>query len=268
MKLVLIGVCSVNVFPAVMAAPSASAELAKQLNNPIASLINVPFQLNYDSNFGADEKGDQWRMNVQPVVPMSVNEDWNLISRTIIPVISQDDVIPGQGSESGLGDITPAFWFSPKAPTSRGLIWGVGPQFLLPTATDDTLGAEKWGGGPTVIALKQSGGWTYGALTGHIWSFAGEDDRADVSLTNIQPFVAYSWPSAVTVSANLESTYNWEAKNDQEWAVPINLQLGKVMRLGTQIVSVKGGLRYWLESPDGGAQDWGVRLEFALLFPR
>lgn len=264
----LIGLCFFNLFTPAVAVAADAAELAKQLSNPIATLINVPFQMNYDSNFGSDDDGDQLRLNIQPVIPISVNEDWNLISRTIIPVISQDDVVPGRNDKSGLGDITPAFWFSPKAPTSRGLIWGVGPQFLLPTATDDLLGAEKWGGGPTVIALRQSGGWTYGALAGHIWSFAGEDNREDVSLTNFQPFVAYSWPSAITLSANLESTYNWEANDNQEWSVPLNLQLGKVMRLGEQLISVKGGVRYWAESPDGGAEDWGVRFEFALLFPR
>ena len=117
------------------------AELAKQLSNPIASLINVPFQLNYDSNLGLADDGDQFKLNIQPVIPISLNEKWNLISRTIIPVLYVQDTFPGQGSEFGLGDITPAFWFSPKAPTKGGLIWGVGPQFLLPTATEDVLGA-------------------------------------------------------------------------------------------------------------------------------
>jgi hypothetical protein len=243
------------------------AELAKQLSNPIASLINVPFQLNYDSNLGLADDGDQFKLNIQPVIPISLNEKWNLISRTIIPVLYVQDTFPGQGSEFGLGDITPAFWFSPKAPTKGGLIWGVGPQFLLPTATEDVLGAEKWGAGPTAIALKQSGGWTYGALVGHIWSFAGTDNRSDISLTNFQPFLARTWPSSITLSANLESTYNWEA-DDDEWSIPVNVQLSKVVKAGNQLWSIKGGIRYWAENPDTGAEDWGFRFEVAMLFPR
>ena len=252
----------------VMAQDADAEKLAKQLSNPIASLINVPFQLNYDSNLGALEDGDQFKLNIQPVIPISLNDKWNLISRTIIPVVHQSDVFPGQGSDFGLGDITPAFWFSPKAPTEGGLIWGIGPQFLLSTATEDALGAKKWGAGPTGIVLKQNGPWTYGALIGHIWSFAGSDNRSDVSLTNIQPFVAHTWPSSVTFSANLESTYNHEASSGEEWSVPINLQLSKVVKAGNQLMSVKGGIRYWAESPVGGAQDFGFRLELALLFPR
>jgi len=153
-----------------------STELAKQLSNPIASLISVPIQLNYDTNIGSSDAGDKLLVNIQPVIRFSLTEDWNLISRTIVPLISQDDVSPGMGGQSGLGDIAQALFFSPKAPTAGGLIWGVGPQFLLPTATDDLLGGEKWGTGPTAVFLKQQGAWTYGALIGHIWSFAGDDN--------------------------------------------------------------------------------------------
>ncbi len=250
-------------------AQDADAEkLAKQLSNPIASLINVPFQLNYDTNLGLQDDGDQFKLNIQPVIPISLNEKWNLISRTIIPVIHQSDVFSGQGSDFGLGDITPAFWFSPKAATKNGLIWGVGPQFLLPTASNDALGGQKWGAGPTAIALKQKGPWTYGALIGHIWSFAGSGNRGDVSVTNIQPFVAHTWPSSITLSANLESAYNHEASSGQEWSVPINVQLSKVVKAGNQLMSVKGGIRYWADGPDGGAEDFAFRFELALLFPR
>lgn len=245
-----------------------AAELAKQLSNPIASLVSVPIQFNYDTNLGPQDEGDQFKLTIQPVIPVSLNEKWNLISRTIIPVTYQDDVVQGRGSDFGLGDITPAFWFSPKAPTSGGLIWGVGPQFLLPTATEDMLGAKKWGAGPTVILLKQQGQWTYGALAGHTWSFAGTDSRSDVNLSNIQPFISHTWPSAITVSANIEATYNFESANGQEWSLPVNLTVSKVLRSGKQLMSIKGGIRYWAESPDGGAEDWGFRLELALLFPQ
>ena len=159
-------------------------DLAKKLANPVASLISVPIQANYDENFGPNERGSVWRTNIQPVIPFTLNDEWNLISRTILPIIDQDDV-PTRGlGESGVGDVVQSLFFSPKEPTSNGVIWGVGPVFLLPTASDNSLGTEKWGVGPTAVALKQSGPWTYGALANHVESFAGEDHRAYVKVGN------------------------------------------------------------------------------------
>jgi len=147
-----------------------AANLARQLANPVAALISVPIQANYDENFGLDDKGSVLRINVQPVIPFSLNDDWNLISRTIVPVIDQND-FPSPGvSEFGVGDTVQSLFFSPKAPTDSGWIWGAGPVLLLPTATDEVLGAEKWGIGPTAVVLKQQGPWTYGALANHIES--------------------------------------------------------------------------------------------------
>src|SRR5688500_5032911 len=149
--------------------------LAKQLANPIASLISVPMQFNYDDGIGPFDDGDRYFINVQPVIPVSISEDWNMISRTIVPIISQHDIFPGAGSQFGLGDTVQSLFFSPKALTASGWTWGAGPVFLIPTATDDLLGAKKWGAGPTAVALKQTAtGWTYGALINHIWSIAGD----------------------------------------------------------------------------------------------
>jgi len=240
-------------------------ELAKKLANPIAALISVPFQLNYDSNFGPDDKGDRFLMNIQPVVPISINTNWNLISRTILPVITQDDIVAGEGSQTGWGDIVQSLFFSPTQPTQSGWIWGAGPVFLLPTASDDLLGGEKWGLGPTAVVLKQDGPWTYGALGNHILSVAGDDNRQDVSATFLQPFLSYTTKSAFTFALNSESTYDWKAEH---WQIPINFVATKVMKLGNQLISVGGGLRYWLESPDNGPEGWGIRLMFTLLFPK
>jgi hypothetical protein len=252
--------------PALAMAQDDAAELAKQLSNPVAALISVPFQLNPDVNIGPDEAGERVTLNVQPVIPISLDEKWNLIARIITPLVWVDDIFPGSGSEFGLGDMTPTAFFSPKAPTKSGLIWGVGPVFLLPTATDDLLGADKWGAGPSALALKQSGHWTYGALVNHIESFAGDDARADVSTTFLQPFLSKGYPSALTLGVNLESTYNWEAEDDA-WTVPLNLTLTQVTKWGSQLISLGGGLRGYLEKPENGP-DWGVRLQLTLLYPK
>lgn len=242
-----------------------NSELAKKLANPVAALISVPFQLNYDQDIGSDEEGMRWTLNIQPVVPIGISENWNLISRTILPVVWQDEIFTDAGSQSGIGDIVQSLFFSPKAPTAAGWIWGVGPVFLLPTGSDDLLTTDKWGAGPTAVVLRQQGPWTYGALTNHIWSFAGDEDRGDVSSTFLQPFLSYTTPSAWTFTLNSESTYNWES---EEWSVPVNGVVSKVVNIGGLLVSLGGGLRYWAESPDSGPDGWGARFIVTLLFPK
>ena len=241
------------------------ADLAKQLANPVAALISVPIQANYDRNFGTDNEGSVLRVNVQPVIPISIGEDWNLISRTILPIVDQNDFPSPGDSEFGLGDTVQSAFFSPKAPTSSGWIWGAGPVLLLPTATDQTLGSEKWGIGPTAVVLRQQGPWTYGALVNHIESFAGDDARADVSATFMQPFLTYITPTRTTIALNTESTYDWER---EQWSIPVNFVVNQMLRFGDQAVQVGAGVRYWADSPATGADDWGFRLQFTLLYPK
>ena len=260
---------SIIVIFAILQVPALAAaqerDFAKQLANPVAALISVPIQANYDEDFGIDDEGAVLRINVQPVIPFSIGQDWNLISRTILPILNFDDVpLPGT-SEFGLGDTVQSLFFSPKAPTASGWIWGAGPAFLIPTATDEVLGSEKWGIGPTGVILRQSGPWTYGALANHIESFAGTSRRADVSATFIQPFLTYITPTQTTFGLNTESTHDWETN---KWSIPINFNVFQLLRFGNQLVQIGGGLRYWVTAPDTGPEDWGFRLSFVLLFPR
>jgi hypothetical protein len=242
-------------------------DLAKKLSNPVASLISVPFQFNFDSRIGPERDGERLTINIQPVIPFKLDSEWNLISRTIVPIVDQDDIFPGAGHQFGLGDTVQSLFLSPSpVPLGSGanLIWGAGPVFLLPTGTDDLLTTDKWGAGPTAVVLVQSGPWTVGALTNHIWSFAGDEARADVSATFIQPFVSYTTKDAWTFSLNTESTYDWVA---EQWTVPVHAGVSKVLKIGDQPVSLGGTVRYYADSPDGGPHDWGARASLTFLFP-
>jgi len=240
-----------------------AAELAKKLANPVANLISVPLQYNYDENYGPNDDGHVHRVIIQPVIPFSLNAEWNLITRTIFSLIDQKDVPLKGMDESGLGDIVASQFFSPKEPTPGGWIWGAGPVFLLPTASDETLGGEKWGLGPTAVALKQKGPWTVGMLASHTWSFAGEDDRTDINTTSIQPFVSYITKTKTTLGITTESAYDWEA---EQWSVPLIAQVSQLLKIGPQILQFSLAAKYWAESPDNGPEDWGLRAQLTFLF--
>jgi len=285
-------------------AQTSDEELAKQLQNPVASLISVPFQFNYDDRIGPLDAGSRFQLNFQPVVPVKLNNDWNLIIRTIVPYISQEDTLkaptpsfpglpenilrgapfgirdelnararrafertvnkqPFDRHQDGLGDITQSFFFSPARPTPGGWIFGIGPVFGYPTATDDLLGSEKWSAGPTLLVLRQHGGWTYGVLSNHLWSFAGDDSRRSVNATFVQPFVSYTTKQKTTFGLNAEATYDW---NESQWTVPLNLTVSQLLRIGKLPVSIGVGGRYYAEGPSG-APEWGARFIVTLLFP-
>lgn len=246
-------------------AQPSSEELAKKLSNPVAALISVPIQINYDDEIGKAELGKKWTINVQPVIPIEIDTHWNVISRTIVPLVSQTDIFAGSGRQSGLGDVVQSLFFSPKAPTAGGWIWGAGPVFLLPTGTDDLLSGGKWGAGPTAVVLRQKDGWTFGALGNHIWSFAGDSARSPISATFVQPFVSFTTKTATTYGLNTESTYDWKSSR---WTVPLNASVSQVLRVGDQLISVAGGLRYWGQAPDSAPSGWGARVVVTLLFPK
>lgn len=238
------------------------AELAKKLSNPVASLISVPIQNNWDFGIGPAD-AMKYTANIQPVIPVSISEDWNVIIRTILPVIYAESPTGG-GSTSGLGDTTQSFFFSPKNPTKHGWIWGAGPVFYWPTSTDDVLGPGKVGGGPTAVLLRQEHGWTYGILANHLWSFAGQGDTPDINATFLQPFLAFTTKTYTTFTLNTESTYDWE---NEEWTVPLNLMVSQLVKIGKMPVQFQIGGRYYAERPMNGP-DWGLRFAVTFLFPK
>jgi hypothetical protein len=238
------------------------AELVKQTLNPVASLISVPIQNNWDFGIGPAH-AFKYTANIQPVIPISLSEDWNLISRTIVPVIYAQSPVKGGEDHAGLGDITQSLFFSPKNPVG-GWIMGAGPVFLLPSATQEALGSGKWGAGPTAVLLQQKDGWTYGILANQIWSYAGQDDRAAVNSTFLQPFLSYSTKTYTSFGVNTESTRNWET---DQWSVPMNFTITQLLKIKGQPISVQLGYRYYVDGPDGGPK-WGLRFAVTFLFPQ
>jgi hypothetical protein len=205
-----------------------ATELAKKTQNPVADLISVPLQNNFNFSAGPNDQ-TIYVLNVQPVIPLNLTENWNLITRIITPIINQPSLFEGAPSAFGLGDINPTFFLSPAKPGH--LIWGIGPTFTLPTATDPLLGTSQWSMGPAAVALIMEGPWVAGALVNQQWSFAGWGEQ-DVSQLLIQPFLNYNLPDGWYLSSAPILTANWEASSGNQWTVPLGGGAGKLFRLG------------------------------------
>jgi hypothetical protein len=244
---------------------ASTSDLAKAAQNPISDVISLPFQNNLNFNAGP-YKEPQNVLNIQPVVPVPLDQNWNFITRLIVPVISQPPLTLDGGREFGLGDINPSFFFSPKQPTA-GIIWGIGPTFVFPSGTEKTLTSGKYSAGPTFVALTIQGPWVVGALVSNVWSFAGNDSRADVNQMTLQPFVNYNLPGGWSLTASPVITANWEAHGNERWTVPLGGGFGRVFKVGTQPVNMQLGAYYNIERPTGAA-DWQLRGQLQFLFPR
>jgi len=255
-------------------------KLAKQLVNPISSLISVPFQANEDFGYGPSHNGYKFTLNIQPVIPISLTKNWNLILRTIVPVVSQHDLffvenvpkrlnlLAQNRSQDGLSDTLQSFFFSPEQRGPFGVNWGIGPALLYPTGTHPFLGTGTFSMGPTVVVVKQVGGLTAGGLMNQLWSVAIEEDRKSVSQMYLQPFVAYTMRTHTTFILSSEATANWNSTpGDARWTIPLIFQISQILKIGKQPISLQIGAKYYADSPRYGP-DWGVRFNLTLLYPK
>ena len=246
-----------------------SDDIRSAVQNPISSMISLPFKLNLD--YGADD-GDATILNIQPVIPVTVGK-WNLVNRAIIPLAHVDGAIQGPnnpspqsgGSASGLGDINYSLYFSPV--DYGKVIWGVGPSLNMNTATDDELGSGKWSAGPTAVALAQPEWGTMGVLGRQLWSFAGDSDRKNVNQFLLEPFLNYNLDNGWYLISDMIITANWNAPSSQRWTVPIGGGAGKIFKIGNQTINSRLEAYYNVASPDA-APDWNIAFTFQFLFPR
>ncbi len=245
-----------------------AAALARAAQNPVADMVSLPFQFNFNFDTGPYER-TQEILNIQPVWPISLNDDWNLITRTIVPLVSQPAFSPGQDRENGFGDVNFSAFFSPKKPTSGGLIWGVGPALILNTASDDRLGQGAWSAGPTAVFLKMQGSWVIGALLSNVWSLSTDDGRPDVNQFLVQPFINYNFPNhpGRYLSYSPIITANWEADSGNTWTIPVGLAIGQIMKFGKQPVNLQLGYWYNVERPDYASR-YQIRAQLVFMFPK
>jgi len=239
------------------------ADLAKSAQNPISDIISLPLQNNTNFGIGPDDE-TQNVLNVQPVWPIAISAKWNLITRTIAPVVSQPGLLPEEERTNGLGDISFTAFFSPK--DSTDVIWGVGPVVSLPTATDEVLGSDKWSAGPSVVFLTMPSNWVLGALLSNMWSFAGSGEQ-DVNLFLMQYFVNFNFPGGWYLTTSPIITSNWEAESGDKWTVPFGGGVGKIFRIGKQPMNSQIQAFYNVTKPELGA-DWTLRIQVQFLFPK
>jgi hypothetical protein len=245
-------------------------DLRSAVQNPISSLISLPFKFTFD--YGAPD-GEASFLNIQPVVPITVG-NWNLVNRAIIPLVHTNgevagtpgipNPIEGDGA-TGLGDINYSLFFSPVK--YGKFIWGIGPSITLPTATDSELGSEKWSAGPTGVILFQPKWGTFGMLARHLGSFAGDSDRRDINQSLFEPFVNYNLPNGWYLLTDLVMTANWDLDSDDIWTVPLGGVAGKLFKVGKQVINARTEAYYNVEKPNNGPNwQWGFTVQF--LFPK
>ena len=239
-------------------------ELAKKTQNPVADLISIPLQNRTNFGIGPNHR-TQNLLNVQPVVPISLNSEWNLITRTIMPIIKQPDISTTNDNTWGIGSTSFTALLSPADPGP--VIWGVGPAIQIPTTTDDQLGSRKWGAGPSVVALTMQGPWVFGAIANQVWSIAGSNDRPNTSTFFTNAFLNYNLGDGWYLTSSPIITADWQATPGNKWTVPVGGGFGKVQRIGGLPFNLSVAAYENVVRPDPGA-DWELRLQIALLLPK
>jgi hypothetical protein len=237
-------------------------DIARELTNPVANLISVPFNNNFGFGGGAGNDAFRYSLVAQPVIPISLTDNWNLITRTIIPFNDVQGVFPSR--ETGLGDIVQQFFLSPTRPTASGITWGAGPIFSYPTATNSFFGADQFGAGPTAVVVRMAGDWTNFLLVSHLWGVDPPADGRPLNLTFIQPAIVYTFPSHTSVFMSSETSYNWTT---HRWLVPLQLGGNQLLSVNGQLLQLGGLIRYDAVKP-AGAANWGFQLRLTLVFPK
>ena len=241
-----------------------TSEIAKQAQNPIASVISVPLENDFNPHTGI-KKEDGYVLQFKPVVPFKLSDDWNLITRTVIPIIQVPDLAPGVNGTTGLGDVQTSLFFSP-AKVGK-VIWGAGPVISLPTATEDILGTKKVSIGPTAVVLSIQGHWLFGTLVQNLFSVAGPSKRPDVNQMVLQPFVNYNMRHGWYLTSSPIITSNWEANSNNRWTVPVGGGVGRIVHFGKLPVNTYAQFFRNVERPDG-TTSWSARFDMTFLFPK
>jgi len=233
-------------------------ELEREDQNPLSRFAKVQFEDNAQFGFGPDNEVLNF-FRVQPVMPFHLNQNWDLVTRLIIPVVHQ----PFPESTDGLSDINVQLFLTP-AQTGK-FIWGVGPAFILPTATDELIGTEKWSAGPAAAAVYINGPWLIGVVAQNVISFAGDDSRDDVNAMTVRPTINYNFPNGWYLSSSPSIAANWKADSKNRWFVPMGGGVGKVFHVGGQKMSALFESYYHVVSPEIGP-DWQMRLQISFLY--
>ena len=259
----LLGLFSLAMVNLAVAQDESASELAKKAQNPIASMISVPIQSNIDFDWGPNS--DTFAVtNIQPVLPFKLNDNWNLVTRTILPIVSQPGLAPGQGRKWGTSDTLFTAFFVPAE--SGDWTWGVGPVIQLPTTSNSRLGKDEWGAGVSAVALTMPGIWVVGGLVSNLWGIS-EDPGNEINSLTFQPFVNYNIKNGLYLSFSPIITANWEASSGQKWTVPIGGGVGKIFKIGSQAMNAQAHYYYNIKKPDITG-DWSIRLQLQFMFPK
>ncbi|MEP7327794.1 MAG: neuromedin U [Betaproteobacteria bacterium] len=262
----VVAVGMIAALPGIAGAEMSAEELAKLAQNPVGNLISLPFQNNTNLNFGPD-KGTQNILNIQPVIPISISDDWNIITRTIVPVVSMPSLGPGIDSKNGIGDTVFTAFLSPAKPGHW--IWGAGPVLQIPTNSSSELGNKNWGLGPSFVVLHLEHGdpWVYGMLVNNVWSLTSNKSGGSYSTGLIQPFINYNFDGGFYATSSPIFSVDWKEPSSQQWTVPIGGGVGKIFHLGKLPVNTQISAYYNVVRPDFAA-NWQIRAQVQLMFPK